>query len=71
MINTEYDKAAKVWVAFYTDSVGRLGECQFGMTKEVAAFKLGVEYGRNPHKFARPIGEYMAEYEKELKELSA
>ena len=66
MINTYYDKSRKVWVAFYSDSIGQLGDCEFAMTKEVAAFNLGIEYGRNPHKFARPIGEYMTAYEKEL-----
>ena len=66
MLTTYYDKSSKVWVAYISDSIGQLGDAEMAMTKEVACFNLGIEFGRHPQRFARDIGEYMPAYEAEL-----
>ena len=58
MFHTYFDRSQKLWVAFYTDSLGQLGDAQYGVSKEQAAFRLGIEVGRNPQDFTRPINEY-------------
>ena len=58
MIQTYYEKSMKLWAAYYCDSIGQLGDAEFADTKELACFNLGLEMGRNPQKFARPINEY-------------
>lgn len=64
-ITAQYDKAKKIWFAYFNDN-GQLGPTVYGPTKELAYYSLGREMGEAPHKFARPIGEYMPAYEKEL-----
>jgi hypothetical protein len=66
MITTYYDKANKVWVAYFSDSIGQIGDAEMAMTKEVACFNLGLEVGSHPERFTRDIGEYMPAYEAEL-----
>jgi len=61
MLNTYYHREWKLWVAYYTDSVGQLGDAQYAHTEEQAAFQLGIELGRNPSRFTRPISEYFPE----------
>jgi len=58
MVNTYYDKSRRVWVAYYSDSIGQLGQCECARSRDHAAFKLGVEYGSRPQNFARPLGHY-------------
>jgi hypothetical protein len=58
MLNTYYDRSLKLWVAYYTDNLGQLGDSAYGVTKEEASFRLGIEFGRNPQDFARPIDQY-------------
>jgi hypothetical protein len=58
MLNTYYDRSQKLWVAYYTDNLGQLGDAAYGVTKEEASFRLGIEFGRNPQDFARPIDQY-------------
>jgi len=64
-ITAQYDKAKKIWFAYFNDNVGQLGPTVAGPTKELAYYSLGREMGEAPHKFARPIDEYMAAYAEE------
>jgi|APGre2960657373_1045057.scaffolds.fasta_scaffold371402_2 hypothetical protein len=61
-----YNKGLKLWTATVHDEIGQLGDAEFHAEHDWALFSLGVEYGRNPHKFSRDIGEYMPAYEAEL-----
>ena len=56
-----YDRPARVWVAFYSDSIGQLGDCEYHVDRDLCVFNLGCEYGRNPQKFSRSLGEYFAQ----------
>jgi hypothetical protein len=58
MIKVYYDKSRRIWVAYYSDSIGQLGDCATDTTRDRAAFKLGFEFGANPQKFTRPVGQY-------------
>ena len=58
MIETYYEKSMNLWGAYFLDDLGQLGDAQFAETKELACYNLGLEMGRNPQKFARPISEY-------------
>jgi hypothetical protein len=55
MLNTYYSRELKSWVAYYTDRIGQLGDAQYGESKEAAAFALGLELGRKPECFSRPL----------------
>jgi hypothetical protein len=57
MLNTYYSRELKSWVAYYADSVGQLGDCEYAATEKHAAFLLGLEMGRNPQAFTRQVGE--------------
>ncbi len=58
-IIVEYSRVQRLWVARYKDYLGFCGPVALGGTKERAIFFLGLEYGRNPEKFARPIEELL------------
>lgn len=60
-IDTYYNRQLHLWVALMKDEKGQLGDCEYGPTKEIAIFRLGVEYGRNQQAFARPLGELLGE----------
>jgi hypothetical protein len=59
-IRIEYHEISGLWVAFYMDALGQLGEPIADVQRDDAVFRLGVEVGRNPQKFTRPVGEYFA-----------
>jgi hypothetical protein len=59
MFETYYNRSQNLWVAYYTDSFGQLGDAQYGVSKEQAVFRLGIEVGRNPQDFTRTIDEYV------------
>lgn len=61
-----YDKSLKLWSATLHDEIGQLGDAEWHAEHDWALFNLAAEYGRNPHKFSRDIGEYMPAYEAEL-----
>ena len=63
MVNTYWEKSTKVWVAYWSDHLGPVGDAQMAQTKEIACWELGLEMGRRPEKFARPLGELMAHEE--------
>ena len=67
MMQTTWVEELNVFAAVWFDNIGQLGSRQSGVTREEAAFKLGLEMGRYPEEFTRPIGEYMPSYEAELK----
>jgi hypothetical protein len=67
MINFYYNRSSRVWIAYYSDSIGQLGDAVDGLTQTDAVFKLGCEMGRHPEKFARDIGEYIPAYLTEIK----
>lgn len=55
---TYYDRPTRTWYAMIVDENGyQIGEAQNAYTKDEAIFYIGVEYGRNQHKFARPLSE--------------
>ena len=58
-VDTYYCKQHRLWVAMLKDDKGQLGNCEYGETKEIAVFRLGVEFGRSPQSFARPLGELL------------
>jgi hypothetical protein len=57
----EYQEIAGLWVVSLVDELGQLGESVADISRYDAIFRLGVELGRNPQKFARPLGEYFGE----------
>jgi hypothetical protein len=57
-IRIEYHELSGLWVASYIDALGPLGEPVGDIQRDDAVFRLGVEVGRNPQKFTRPLGEY-------------
>ena len=58
MFKTYYSRSQKLWVAYYNDNLGQLGDAQYGVSQEEAVFRLGIEVGRNPQDFTRQIDEY-------------
>ena len=58
MIKVHFFQSMNLWGASFLDNIGQLGDAQFAETKELACYNLGVEMGRNPQNFARPISEY-------------
>ena len=58
-IKVEYIKTLKMWRAEYKDEFGRLGLGFTAKTKEEAAFALGMQMGRDPAKFSRPMDIYL------------
>jgi hypothetical protein len=66
MITSYFDKSSRVWFAYYSDSIGQLGDAVDAHTQTDAIFKLGYEMGRHPEKFARDIGEYIPAYLTEI-----
>ncbi len=48
-----------MWRAEYKDEFGRLGLGFTAKTKEGAAFALGMQMGRDPAKFSRPMDIYL------------
>jgi len=54
-VDAYYNRQLHLWVAMMKDKKGQLGDCEYAQTKEMAIFLLGVEYGRNPQYFTRPL----------------
>jgi hypothetical protein len=57
-IKVEYIKELRAWRAEYRDNIGRLGLGFVAKNREDAVFALGMQMGRSPEKFSRPLGEY-------------
>jgi len=58
MITVKYHKNIKMWHAFYRDAIGQLGQGFTTKNRDDAIFALGMQMGRSPEKFGRPVGEY-------------
>ena len=58
MIKVEYIKALKMWHAEYRDEMGKLGLGFSAKSRDQAIFLLGMQMGRTPQEFSRPLGEY-------------
>jgi hypothetical protein len=65
MLNVYYDKASKLWVAYYSDSLGQIGESEYATDRDDAVFRLGWVLGRFPHKFARLKTKHFEQEERE------
>ena len=66
ILKTYYMPTIKLWTAYFSDNLGRLGESAHGDTEKEAILRLGVEFGRHPSKFTRDLGEYMPAYNAEI-----
>jgi bifunctional pyridoxal-dependent enzyme with beta-cystathionase and maltose regulon repressor activities len=54
-----FDETSKTYVARYIEREGQLGPSVVGDTAINAAYQLGLEMGRNPSLYARPLAEYV------------
>jgi hypothetical protein len=57
-IKVEYIKDLKIWMAKYYDEIGALGLGIVAKSRDDAIFSLGIQMGRRPEKFSRPLGDY-------------
>jgi hypothetical protein len=53
----QYKRSERYWVAGYMDDRGQIGPIASGITKEQAAFELGLLKGKYPVAFTRTIEE--------------
>lgn len=58
-IKVEYIQTLQMWRAEYRDEIGTLGLGFTSKNREDAVFGLGLQMGRNPEKFSRPLGDYL------------
>jgi len=59
-IVVEYNRPQATYVAHLRDEQGRqMGDAYGADTREQAIFLLGVQYGRYPQAFARPLVELL------------
>jgi hypothetical protein len=58
-IKVKYIKDLKVWMAEYYDEIGALGLGLVAKNRDDAIFSLGMQMGRRPEKFSRPLGDYL------------
>jgi len=59
MITVEYIKELKMWRAGYSDEIGQLGHGFTAKKQTDAIFALGMQMGRNPDRYSRPLGDYL------------
>lgn len=57
-ITFQYKRGERYWTARYFDDLGPLGPIASGITKERAAFELGLLKGQHPEVFTRPLEEF-------------
>jgi hypothetical protein len=62
-IDVHYARNTRLWWASYTDAVGQLGDAQCAATRDQAVYRLGVEMGRNPERFSRPLAQILTDAE--------
>ena len=63
MINSYYARNMKLWVAYYTDEYGQLGDSSNEPTLELAIYHLGYDMGAHPERYTRAMSHYFAEIE--------
>jgi hypothetical protein len=54
----QYKRSEGYWIARYLDDLGQIGPIASGITKEQAAFELGLLKGQNPVAFTRRLEEF-------------
>ena len=54
----QYKRSEGYWIARCLDELGQIGPIASSITKELAAFELGLLKGQHPEMFARPLEEY-------------
>jgi hypothetical protein len=53
------EKEFGLWVARLVDDVGILGTQVVTSDRDQAIYRLGIEIGRNPERFARPLNQIL------------
>jgi hypothetical protein len=53
----QYKRSERYWIAGYMDDIGQIGPIASGITKEQAAFELGLLKGKHEVAFTRTIEE--------------
>ena len=54
----QYKRSEGYWIARCLDDLGQIGPIASGITKEQAAFELGLLKGQNPVAFTRRLEEF-------------
>ena len=57
------DKEIGLWVARLVDDVGVLGTEVVTSDRDQAVYRLGVEMGRHPERFSRPLAQILTDAE--------
>jgi hypothetical protein len=57
------DKETDFWVARIVDDVGILGAQVVSQDRDQAVYRLGVEMGRHPERFSRPLAQILTDAE--------
>ena len=63
MIRSYYDRPRKLWVAYYADDIGQLGDSSNEPTRDLAIYHLGFDMGEHPERYTRPMSIYYNEIE--------
>ena len=54
----QYKRSEGYWIARCLDDLGQIGPIASSITKELAAFELGLLKGQHPEMFTRPLEEF-------------
>jgi hypothetical protein len=60
MITITYHRNIKMWHAVYKDMLGQLGQGFTAKNRDDAIFALGMQMGRCPERYSRPVGDYFS-----------
>jgi hypothetical protein len=60
-LHIEYQENTGLWAVSCMEALGQLGPIVLDRNRDDAVFRLGVQLGRNPQDFTRPLGEYFGE----------
>jgi len=60
-LHIEYQENTSLWAVSLVETLGQLGPTVLDRSRDDAIFRLGVQLGRNPQDFTRPLGEYFGE----------
>ena len=63
MIKSYYDRPRKLWVAYFTDDEGQLGDSSNEPTRDLAIYHLGYDMGAHPERYTRAMNHYFTEIE--------
>jgi hypothetical protein len=62
-IEVHYARNTRLWWAHCVDDIGQLGEGAMAKTRDRAIYRLGVEMGQHPERFARPLAHILTDAE--------